>query len=222
LTVIKSVLRGQPYSSRPKEAAVYAGELMTRQIVTISPDTTVKEAIQQLNKHGITSMPVVDDENRLVGVVSEADLLREEVFDDVPTHVTPESWPEPTPCTVGDVMTTHVLSVSERIEAVDIARVMHETGVKSVPVVRDRKVIGVVSRSDIIHALATNDERIRDETQALLADADLPGWSVAVDDGEVVLTGPDGSHDGRIAEILTRTVTGVTAVRVVINRPVSS
>jgi CBS-domain-containing membrane protein len=202
------------------EATVYAGELMTRQIVTISPEATIKEAIRQLNKHGITSMPVVDDENRLVGVVSEADLLREEIVDDGPAR--PDSWPEPTPPTVGDVMTTHVLSVSERVEAVDIARVMLETGVKSVPVIRDSTVIGVVSRSDIINALATNDERIRDEAQKLLAEAGLPGWSVAVDDGEVVLTGPDGSHDGRIAEILTQTVTGVTAVRVVTSRPASS
>ena len=205
------------------EVVVYAGELMTRQVVTISPEATVKEAIQRLNKYGITSMPVVDDENRLVGVVSEADLLRDEVFDDGPVHQQPpDSWPEPTRRRISDLMTTHVLSVSERVEAVEIARVMLETGVKSVPVVRDRMVVGVVSRSDIIHALATNDERIRDETQALLADADLPGWSVAVNDGEVVLTGPDGSGDGRIAEILTRTVAGVTAVQVVIKRPARS
>jgi CBS-domain-containing membrane protein len=198
---------------------VIAGELMTRQIVTVGADATVKEAIQQLSSHGITSMPVVDDEDQLVGLVSEADLLRGEVFDDEPAHRrTPDSWPEPTPRTVGDVMTTHVLSVTEKVEAIDVARVMLETGVKSVPVVRHRKVVGVVSRSDIIHALATSDERIRYETQALLADADLPGWSVAVNDGEVVLTGSDGSHDARIVEILTRTVTGVTSVRVVPNR----
>lgn len=159
-----------------------AGELMTREIVTVDPDTTVKEAIQLLNKYGITSMPVVNDEDRLVGVVSEADLLRGEVFDDVaPAHIqTADSWQEPTPRTVGDVMTTHVLSVTERVEAIDIARVMLETGVKSVPVVRESKVVGIVSRSDIIHALATSDERIRDEIQALLVDADLPGWNVAV------------------------------------------
>ena len=88
---------------------------------------------------------------------------------------------------------------------------------KSVPVVRDSKVIGVVSRSDIIHALATSDERIRNQTQALLGEANLPEWSVVVNEGEVILTGPESGHDGRIAEILTRTVAGVTAVRVVTN-----
>jgi CBS domain-containing protein len=112
-------------------------------------------------------------------------------------------------------MTTRVLSVNEGVEAIDIARMMLETGVKSIPVVRKRTVVGIVSRSDIIHALATNDERIRNEAQTLLVDADIQGWAVAVNDGEVVLTGPDGSHDGRIAEILTRTVTGVTAVRLI-------
>ena len=72
-------------------------------------------------------------------------------------------------------MTAHVLWVTEGVEAVDIARLMLETGVKSVPVVRDSKVIGVVSRSDIIHALATTDERISDQAQALLGDAALHG-----------------------------------------------
>jgi predicted transcriptional regulator len=59
-------------------------------------------------------------------------------------------------------MTAHVMSVTDAVNALDIARVMLETGVKSVPVVRDHTVIGVVSPSDIIHALATSDERIRD------------------------------------------------------------
>jgi CBS domain-containing protein len=189
---------------------------MTRQIVVIGPDATVKEAIQRLNKYAITSMPVVDEAGHLVGVVSEADLLRGEVFDDAPAHPQiPGSLPESAQRTVGELMTTRVLSVNEGVEAIDIARMMLETGVKSIPVVRKRTVVGIVSRSDIIHALATNDERIRDEAQTLLVDADIQGWAVAVNDGEVVLTGPDGSHDGRIAEILTRTVTGVTAVRLI-------
>jgi CBS domain-containing protein len=108
-------------------------------------------------------------------VVSEADLLRGEIFDDTPAHrQTPDFWPESAP-TVGDVMTTHVLSVSEKVEIIDVARMMLETGVKSIPVVRESAVIGIASRIDIIHALATDDERIRDEAQALLVDADLPG-----------------------------------------------
>jgi CBS domain-containing protein len=198
---------------------MYAQEIMTRHIVTIGPMATVKEAIQRLNRYGITSMPVVDDDDRLVGIVSEADLLRGGVLDAGSAHRhAPGSWPEQVPGVVGDVMTAHVLSVTEAVDAVDIARVMLETGVKSVPVVRDNTVVGVVSRSDIIHALATSDERIRDQAKELLGEADLHGWTVAVDDGEVVLTGPDDSADGRIAEILTRTVSGVAAVRVVTSR----
>ena len=201
---------------------MFAGELMTRKVVTVGPDATVKAAVQQLNRHSITSMPVVDDDNRLVGVVSEADLLRGDVFDDEPAHRhTPGPWPEPGRHTVGEVMTTHVLSVTEGSEAMDVARLMLDTGVKSVPVVRDDTVIGVVSRSDIIHALAINDEQIGDQTQALLRDADLHGWTVVVEDGQVVLSGPDDSRDARMAEILTRTVSGVATVRVVTSRRVS-
>ena len=73
-------------TSTYEEVAVFAGELMTRKVVTVGPDATVKAAVQQLNRHSITSMPVVDDDNRLVGVVSEADLLRGDVFDDEPAH----------------------------------------------------------------------------------------------------------------------------------------
>jgi CBS domain-containing protein len=198
---------------------MYAQEIMTRHVMTIGPLATVNEAIQRLNRYGITSMPVVDDDGRLVGIVSEADLLRGEVLDGGSAHRhAPGSWPEQVPGVVGDVMTAHVLSVTEAVDAVDIARLMLETGVKSVPVVRDNAVVGVVSRSDIIHALATSDERIRDRAKELLREADLHGWTVAVDDGEVVLTGPDDSADGRIAEILTRTVSGVAAVRVVTSR----
>jgi len=198
---------------------MYAQEIMTRHIVTIGPMATVQEAIQRLNRYGITSMPVGADDDRLVGIVGEADLLRGEVLDAGSAHRHARgAWPEQVPQTVGDVMTAHVLSVTEAVDAMDIARVMLETGVKSVPVVRDNTVVGVVSRSDMIHALATSDERIREQAQELLAEADLHGWTVAVDDGEVVLTGPDDSTDGRIAEILTRTVSGVAAVRVVTSR----
>jgi CBS domain-containing protein len=201
---------------------VFAGELMTRKVVTVGPDTTVKAAVQQLNRHGITSMPVVDDDNRLVGVVSEADLLRGEVFDDEPAHRhTLGPRPEPGRHTVGEVMTTHVLSVTEASEAMDVARLMLDTGVKSVPVVRDNTVIGIVSRSDIIHALAISDQQIRDQTQSLLRDADLHGWTVAVEDGQVVLSGPDDSRDARMAEILTRTISGVATVHVVTSRHVA-
>jgi CBS domain-containing protein len=198
---------------------MYAQEIMTRHVMTIGPMATVNEAIQRLNRYGITSMPVVDGDGRLVGIVSEADLLRAEFLDGGSAHRhAPGSWPEQVPGVVGDVMTAHVLSVTEAVDAVDIARVMLETGVKSVPVVRDNAVVGVVSRSDILHALATSDEHIRDQAKELLREADLHGWTVAVDDGEVVLTGPDDSTDGRIAEVLTRTVSGVAAVRVVTSR----
>jgi predicted transcriptional regulator len=163
-------------------------------------------------------MPIVDDEDHLVGVVSEADLLRGEELDAPALRQPGGARLEPASRTVADVMTAHVLWVTEGVEAVDIARLMLETGVKSVPVVSAGKVIGVVSRSDIIHALATSDERIRDQVQALFGDAELHGWTVAVEEGEVILTGPDGSADARMAEVLTRTVSGVTTVRVVTRR----
>jgi CBS domain-containing protein len=195
-----------------------AGELMTQRVVTIGPDASLNEAVVRLNAHRVTSMPVVDQDNRLIGVVSEADLLRDEVFED---PLAAEGRRGPYPRVVGEVMTTHVVSVTEDANVVDVARVMFETSVKSIPVVRGDTVIGIVSRSDLIHALATIDDRIRDEINALFDDAGLPGWTVKVEEGEVWLTGPDGGADARTAAVLARTVRGVASVAVVTERPVA-
>jgi len=193
---------------------MFARDLMTRSVVTIGPDASIKDAIRQLNSYDITAMPVVDDEHRLVGVVSEADLLRGEIPDDPRAHVRPlESWAEPPPHVVGEAMTMHVVSVLEDSDASDIARLMLETGVKSLPVVKGETVVGVVSRRDLIQALATTDDRIRVEVESLLHDADLPDWNASVYDGAVVLVGPGEPRDARLAKTLAGTVRGVSSIR---------
>jgi CBS domain-containing protein len=193
---------------------MFARDLMTRSVITISPDASIKDAIRQLSKFDITAMPVVDDEHRLVGMVSEADLLLGEIPDDPRAHVRPrESWLEPPPDVVGEAMTMHVVSVHEDSDASDIARLMLETGVKSLPVVNGETVVGVVSRRDLIQALATTDDRIHADIESLLHDADLPDWSASVYDGEVVLVGPGEPRDARLAKTLAGTVQGVSSVR---------
>ena len=191
------------------------GELMTRSVVTTSPETSIRDAIRRLNRHNITAMPVLDDDNRLVGIVSEADLLRDAVVDDPRSSARPrETWVEPPPSTVADVMSQHVVSVAENADVAYAARLMLETGVKSIPVVHEDLVVGMVSRRDLIHALATTDDRIKQQMESLLLEAELPEWKVSVDDGNVVLAGPDDARDAKVAETLARTVPGVTAVRV--------
>lgn len=191
-----------------------ARELMTTSVVTIKPSASVKEAIRLLDLHNITAVPVVEQENRLVGIISEADLLRGRVIDDPRAHLrTREEWPEPPPKTVADIMTTFVVSVEEAADVSDVARLMLETGVKSLPVVRLGRVVGMISRRDLIGALAATDDRIRDEIDSLLLDAGLD-FQASVEDGVVVLIGHGSERDRRIAQTLARTVGGVTGVQV--------
>jgi CBS domain-containing protein len=186
---------------------------MTSPPITAVPYHTVKEAIRALDRHEITALPVVDERQRLVGIVSEADLLRGELISDPRAHArTPDEDHEASPKTVADVMTTGVLAVHESTDAADIARLMLDTGVKSIPVVRGQRVVGIVSRRDLIRVLAVSDERIQDEIHRLLAEAGLDGWTAAVTDGHVELSGHGSDRDARVAAILARTVAGVSGV----------
>ena len=189
-----------------------ARELMTTSVVTINRGATVRDAIRLLDLHNITALPVVEGDNRLVGIVSEADLLRGRVVEDPRAHLRPqEELSELPPRTVADVMTTFVVSVEEAADVSDVARMMLETGVKSLPVVHLGRVVGMISRRDLIAVLAASDDRIKQEIDALLADAGLD-YTAWVDDGVVVLHGQGSERDQRVALTLARTVGGVTRV----------
>ncbi len=112
-------------------------------------------------------------------------------------------------------MTPHVITVHENSDVAEVARLMLETGIKSIPVVQADKVVGMISRSDVIHALATTDARIRDEIVALLREAGLHTWTISVDDGDVSVFGPDGAADRRLVDTLARTARGVRSVHFV-------
>lgn len=190
-----------------------AREVMTSPVVTVGPDATLKDAIRLLDQHDITALPVVDDKEWLVGLVSEADLLRGEVMVDPRARVRPvEEWPEQAANTVSDVMTTNVITTTETADASDISRTMLDSGVKSIPVVHGHKVVGIVSRRDLIRALARTDDEIEEEIRSLLADAGLEGWTVSVSEGVAELVGHGSDQEIRIAGVLARTVAGVTGV----------
>lgn len=191
-----------------------AREVMTSPVVTTSPQASVKEAARLLDRHDITAVPVVDDLERLVGIVSEADLLRGRVLQDPRSHTGPiHEQPELRGSTVAHVMTTAVMTAQEGADVAGIAQLMLDTGVKSVPVVRGHHVVGIVSRRDLVRLLAMSDERIQAEIQGLLGQAGLVDWSASVDDGVVDLSGHGSQRETRIAAILARTVAGVSAVR---------
>ncbi len=112
-------------------------EVMTTGPVTVRPEATTKVALRMLDGHAITSMPVVQN-GRIVGVVSEADLLRDAVPRDGRTHLLPTeddaSRQAPASCVL-DVMNHHPLTVDANLDLADAVDLMTSTAVKSVPVV---------------------------------------------------------------------------------------
>jgi len=187
-------------------------DVMTTTVVTARPDLRVKQAIELLDRHQITALPVVDGHDRLVGVVSEADVLRDAVLPDRRTREIPVETPGRTSALrVSDVMTAHPMSVAADADLAVAAGLLVDTQVKSLPVVEGDRVVGIVSRRDVIAVLARRDPLIEAEVDDLLRSAAVE-CIVDVADGVVTLDGPTDPHSREIARVLASTVPGVVGV----------
>lgn len=189
-------------------------ELMTAPAVTVMGDTTIGEALRLLDDHKITAMPVVDRHSDLIGVVSEADLMPDalQLDDRVPTVAVRVSA-SAAPRHVGEVMTHLVVTVHDDDDLDTAIDLLRSTMVKSLPVLQHGRVVGMISRSDVIHLLARRDERIRGDIADLLRRENLD-WQVEVSDGNVKVTGPTNEQDHQRAEVLATTVRGVIAIHI--------
>ena len=145
-----------------------AREIMTRDVITVKEDTDIYEVGRLLLKHKISGVPVVDNENRVVGIITEADLLtmagipRGHIFNDV---VMKYVLNKPAPQhragkKVKDIMSTHVITVSPDTTVKKIATIMDKKGIKRVPVVDDEnRLVGIVSRGDIIRIVCEEESK---------------------------------------------------------------
>jgi CBS domain-containing protein len=140
-----------------------ASDVMTSPVVTVTPDTDVRETAKTLLAHRISAVPVVEG-GKLVGIVSEGDLMRraESGTERQPswwlswlsdTEAQTRSYVKSHSRRVADVMTTRVLTVAEDTPVEDIAQLLERKRIKRVPVVRDGAVVGIVSRADLLHGL---------------------------------------------------------------------
>ena len=116
-----------------------ARDIMTRKVYTIRSEASAQEAAQLLDQHRISGLPVVDESNDIIGIVTEADII---------SKVDKEGL------RVSDIMSTEVTSVNEETPVSEIALLLTERKIKRVPVVQDGKLVGIVSRADIVHAVA--------------------------------------------------------------------
>jgi len=143
-------------------------DIMTRDVITVTPTTPIRGAAQALVAHGISGLPVVDDAGRVVGVLSEGDLIlrhkpRERlpwwrVFFEDGERLARE-YQKALGVTVGEVMTRAVISVSPDFEVESAAAILDEHRVRRVPVIEAGRLVGIVSRGDLVRALAGAPER---------------------------------------------------------------
>ena len=184
-------------------------DVMSSPVVTVPPDMRLKDVADLLVRHGISAVPVVDG-GELVGILSEADLVPLELAPDPRAHLAPLSQPPGgLPGVAGEAMTRAVVALPEDADTAEAGRLMLERRIKSIPVVRGRRVVGIVARRDLLEVLA------RSDLEALLA-AELGApspYQTTVRDGIVELIGPTDPTSRQLATLLARGVPGVIEVR---------
>ncbi|MDO8302843.1 MAG: CBS domain-containing protein [Sedimentisphaerales bacterium] len=139
------------------------GELMTREVVSVKKDRTIHDLSQLMFEKKISGLPVVDDENHVIGMLTEADILhlagvdKNHKFRDVVRCIIGELSPKHNEGeTAGDIMTSPAITAKPDDHLSDVAKILDQKGIKRLPVVDDEnKLIGIVSRADIIKVLGT-------------------------------------------------------------------
>lgn len=197
-----------------------AEDVMTAPPVTVTPQTRVKTAAGLLVTHGFTALPVVDADDHLLGMISEADLVRDR-FPRDPRHrmradaddARGDALPPTAAATVGEVMTRQVTTATPHTDVADVVTMMLAHGVRTVPVVDGERLVGVVTRRDLVRALARDDEAIARAVRHRLAVYGGSGrWTVQVRDGEVFIGDAfDDPTDRHVAVVLAESVPGVLA-----------
>jgi CBS domain-containing protein len=195
-----------------------ARDLMTSPAISVHPWTPVKEAAGLLASCGFTALPVLDDDDRLIGIVTEADLIRDLLSRD-PRHVHDEAAGERATAgmTVASVMTTPVTAMGSGTDVNDLGRVLLEASVRVIPIVEGATVVGIVTRGDIVRALARTDDAIAaDVRHRLEVYGGAARWTVEVHDGTArIVDAFDTDSDHGVAILLAQAVPGVVATETV-------
>lgn len=198
-------------------------DLMTPNVLTVGPDTPMKEAARRMLEAGISGLPVIDGQGVLVGIITEADFVATEADrrvrrragllrflhreDEVPSQER----------LVKDVMTTDVKVIGSEADHAIAARLMQSEGIKRIPVVEGGRLIGLISRTDMLRAYARPDREIIDEIRNHVMKEIL--WvdprraTIECLDGNVVLTGRmETRTDASLLVEMTKRLDGVTSV----------
>jgi CBS domain-containing protein len=211
-----------------------AHQIMTRSVITIAPDATILEAARTMLQHHVSGLPVVDAAGKLLGIVSEGDFIRrgeigtprkrgrwlKVLLGDSAVDYVREHGRR-----VSDVMTSDPITVTEDATLEEIVDAMETNGVKRLPVMKDGRLVGLVSRANLMQAVASLAREIPDPTadddhirSRVIAAIDKNDWSpfglnVIVRDGIVHLSGMITDERSRQASVVAaQNVTGVIKV----------
>jgi len=144
-----------------------AGEIMTRDVVTVKKETTIRELAELFTSRRISSAPVIDDKGDIVGIVTETDLVEQDKSLHIPTVISIFDWviylesgkkfekelKKMTGQTVGDIYSLEVEAIAPSTPVSEIADIMSSKKIHALPVVEDRKVIGIIARIDLIRSM---------------------------------------------------------------------
>lgn len=191
---------------------------MTADVVVASPDMGARDAARLLAERGFTTLPVVDAAGVFVGVVGEAELLRDRLPQD-PRGLVHGEPPAPRRAPqelVAQVMTKPVVTVTPNTDLAEVADLMLEHGVRSIPVVYEGHLAGIVTRRDMLRSISRADSAIEAEIRhRLVVLGPAHQWQVEVHGGNVsIVDDLDDATDRHVAEVLARAIAGVTDVRI--------
>src|SRR3954452_23976551 len=143
-------------------------DVMTTRVIWVKKDDTFGEVAAALREHRDSAFPVVDDDRKVIGVVSEADMLNKEALIDEPGFVDGilrrRDQAKARGITAGDLMTTAVVAVRPDDTVEHAAKLMYDRGVKRLPVTdENRRLVGIISRADVLSVFDRPDAAIRKE-----------------------------------------------------------
>lgn len=215
-----------------------AKDVMTRSVISVDPNATIVHAARVMLQHHISGLPVINEKHQLVGILSEGDFLRRREtgterqrprwlqFLIGPGRIA-EEYTHSHGATVSEVMTSQVLTVGEDASLEEVVELMERHRIKRVPVMRDHKVVGIISRANIMHGMVSlargapaaslDDTAIRDR---LITEIQREQWApaaitnVVVRDGVVDLWGLIVDERQRNAlKVAAENIPGVKAVK---------
>jgi CBS domain-containing protein len=197
---------------------------MTRPVYTVRIDTPIEQVTALLAQRQITAAPVLDENGRLAGVISETDLLGYRMLGATQASALWDGDAEEAvgrPTVAREIMTSGVVTVSLDADLGEVAERMLEGNVHSMPVMDDSGVIGMISRSDLVRTLVRTDDAIAAEVQHRLDEysGGTRRWTASVKDGVVAIAGQfDDDVEVNVVSILARTVPGVSRTEYVADR----